>query len=70
MPFLEKEFPHLVESYRRRFGEQAFLSAVYKKRLSQLMARLREKHGIGNRGEQRQAETISSMMSNMQLSLF
>jgi DNA repair photolyase len=70
MPFLEREFPHLVQSYQQRFGEKAFLSAAYRKRLSQLMAGLREKHEIGNRGEQRQAETISSMTSTMQLSLF
>jgi DNA repair photolyase len=46
MPFLEKEFPQLVESYRERFKESAFLSAPYRKRLSQLMARLRLKYGI------------------------
>jgi len=46
MPFLEKEFPQLVESYRERFKESAFLSAPYRKRLSQLMARLRQKYGI------------------------
>ena len=46
MPFLEKEFPHLVESYRQRYQDRAFLSAPYRKRLSQLMDRLRQKHGI------------------------
>jgi DNA repair photolyase len=46
LPFLEKEFPQLVESYRLRYKDRAFLSASYRKRLSQLMTRLREKHGI------------------------
>jgi DNA repair photolyase len=46
MPFLEKEFPHLVESYRQRFTTRAFLPSAYRKRLSQLMARLRQKYGI------------------------
>jgi DNA repair photolyase len=46
MPFLEKEFPHLVESYQQRYKDHAFLSAPYRKRLSQLMKRLRQKHGI------------------------
>jgi DNA repair photolyase len=46
LPFLEKEFPQLVESYRKRYKDRAFLSASYRKRLSQLMARLRQKHGI------------------------
>ncbi len=46
MPFLEKEFPQLVESYRERFKDSAFISTPYRKRLSQLMARLRQKYGI------------------------
>ena len=46
MPFLEKEFPKLVESYRERYKDRAFLPASYRKRLSELMKRLREKHGI------------------------
>jgi DNA repair photolyase len=46
MPFLEKEFPELVESYQQRYKDRAFLPASYRKRLSQLMKRLREKHGI------------------------
>ncbi len=46
LPFLEKEFPELVESYRQRFKDRAFLPASYRKRLSQLMARLRQKYGI------------------------
>src|SRR5690242_21107523 len=48
LPFLEKEFPQLVESYRQRYQDRAFLSAGYRKRLSQLMNRLREKYGIRN----------------------
>jgi DNA repair photolyase len=46
LPFLEKEFPHLIESYRQRYKDRAFLPASYRKRLSQLMKRLRQKHGI------------------------
>ncbi len=46
MPFLEKEFPQLVESYRKRFADRAFVSKVYRRRLSELMAALRKKHGI------------------------
>ncbi len=46
LPWLEKEFPHLVESYRQRYGQRAFVSASYRKRISDLMSRLRRKHGI------------------------
>ena len=68
MPFLEKEFPHLVDSYKQRFGDKAFLSSAYRKRLSELMARLRVKHGIPNRGEGRQA--AHPRAPDLQLSLF
>jgi DNA repair photolyase len=45
-PFLEKEFPQLAESYRQRYRERAFLPSAYGKRISQLIARLRQKYGI------------------------
>ena len=46
LPFLEKEFPQLVESYRKRYADRAFVSKVYSKRLSELIAALRQKHGF------------------------
>jgi DNA repair photolyase len=46
LPFLEKEFPQLVESYRKRYKDRAFLPEAYRKPLSQLMKRLRQKYGI------------------------
>ena len=49
LPFLAKEFPHLVESYRQRYASRAFLPPAYRKRISLLMARLRTKYGIARR---------------------
>jgi DNA repair photolyase len=46
LPFLEQEFPHLVAEYRKRFEDRAFLGDAYGKRISELMAKLRKKHGI------------------------
>jgi DNA repair photolyase len=46
MPFLEEHFPALVEHYRARYGEHAFLPKGYGERLSQLMAALRRKYGF------------------------
>jgi DNA repair photolyase len=46
LPFLEKEFPRLVETYRKRFQDRAFLPESYRKPLAQLMKRLRQKYGI------------------------
>ena len=46
MPFLEKEFPQLLENYRQRFADRAFLPNTYRKRIGQLMTRLRQKYGF------------------------
>src|SRR5271165_2330994 len=47
MPFLEENFPALVERYRTRYADRAFLPKGYGQRLSQLMAALRQKYGFG-----------------------
>jgi DNA repair photolyase len=52
IPFLEKEFPQLASGYQQRYKDRAFLPKSYGKRISQLMARLREKYGI-TRGDDR-----------------
>jgi DNA repair photolyase len=49
LPFLEKEFPSLLEQYRHRYASGAFLSSVYRKRIATLMARLRRKYGLSRR---------------------
>src|SRR5712671_6547675 len=48
LPFLEENFPKLVELYRTRYADRAFLPKGYGQRLSQLMASFRRKYGIGN----------------------
>ena len=46
LPFLEQNFPNLAENYRLRYQDRAFLPPAYGKRLSHLIARLREKYKI------------------------
>jgi len=46
MPFLRENFPKLVPEYQQRFKDRAFLPAPYRKRISELFGRLREKYGI------------------------
>jgi DNA repair photolyase len=72
MPFLEEEFPQLVEEYRQRYKDRAFLPSSYRKRLSQLMARLRQKYGMRSdydRYSERSHPVLESE-SNEQLALF
>jgi DNA repair photolyase len=55
LPFLEKEFPALVESYRERYGQHSFVDAAYQQRIARLMNALEEKYGISaGRGRHRQ----------------
>src|SRR5215475_8192788 len=71
LPFLEKQFPQLVESYRERYEQRAFLPPAFGKRLSQLMACLRDKYGITNAYERyaRRAHPVPSPDGD-QLALF
>jgi DNA repair photolyase len=70
LPFLEKEFPHLVKSYRERYETKAFLSSSYRKRLSELMAKLRNKYGIVNAYERYSQKSHPVPESSEQMSLF
>jgi DNA repair photolyase len=68
LPFLEKEFPQLVESYRQRFQSRAFLPQGYRKRISQLMARLKWKYGIVT--SYQRGESQAAAVEEQQLALF
>jgi DNA repair photolyase len=46
LPFLEEQFPALVEVYRARYKDHAFLPKGYAERLAKLMSALRQKHGF------------------------
>jgi DNA repair photolyase len=70
LPFLEKEFPHLVASYRQRFQERAFLPKAYRTRISQQMAKLRGKYGIVNAYKRYSQRTHPPLESETQLKLF
>jgi DNA repair photolyase len=66
LPFVAENFPALVEFYRRRYADRAFLPKGYGQRLSDLMAALKRKYGIGaeraQRGPRLQMETEADQM--------
>jgi DNA repair photolyase len=70
LPFLEKEFPQLVEDYRKRFAGRGFVSKVYSKRISDLMASLRKKHGITREFSSRSQTTHPPQHEAKQMTLF
>jgi len=67
LPFLEEHFPDLVQLYRTRYADQAFLPKGYGQRLSQLMAALRRKYGIRDRHARSSREVH---MAVVQMELF
>src|ERR1700680_1155127 len=70
LPFLEQHFPHLAENYRQRYQDRAFLPAAYGKRLSNLIARLREKYKISSARRLAYAAKWPAQSFDEQLSLF
>ena len=70
LPFLEKEFPQLVESYRKRYGERAFVSKAYREQLSAVMSALRKKHGIRKEMTDRKSVSAEYRAEEVQMALF
>src|SRR4051812_12610829 len=71
LPFLEEQFPQLVAEYHARYENRAFVSQPYRKRISELMRKLRSKHGIDFEFKGRDRMNQSSISDEpQQLSLF
>jgi DNA repair photolyase len=73
LPFLEENFPHLVENYKRHYQDRAFLPPSYGKRISQLVSRLRQKYGIKQadpRGQNKYPDKWPAEAADEQLTLF
>jgi len=49
-PFLQEHFPHLVPLYEKRYSNRAFLPAAYTRRIAELVAKYRAKHGMASQG--------------------
>jgi DNA repair photolyase len=52
MPFLQREFPHLVKRYRKLYARSAYIRGEYPEEIAKLMAEIRARYRLdGNRGE-------------------
>ncbi len=45
-PFLAQQFPELLEAYRRQYERGAYLRGDYRRRLGEVVGRLRQKYGL------------------------
>jgi len=51
MPFVEREFPHLVERYRRLYARSAYLRGEYQEQMLKLMSEFRARYGLNGERE-------------------
>ncbi|HZD32287.1 MAG TPA: radical SAM protein [Candidatus Angelobacter sp.] len=70
LPFLEKEFPQLVESYRKRYERGAFVSKAYRERLAAVMSALRRKHGMKKQVVDRGTVSAEYRAEEVQMAMF
>jgi DNA repair photolyase len=70
LPFVEQHFPHLVENYRERYQDRAFLPPSYGKRITQLIAHFRQKYGMTPDPRGRMANKWPVPALDEQLALF
>lgn len=68
-PFLEHEFPGLLERYRRHYDRAGHAGSEYTRRLTALVERLRNRHGLASRA-QAYAPAEFAEVSAEQLNLF
>jgi DNA repair photolyase len=66
LPFLEENFPNLVQLYRTRYADRPFLPKRYGQRLSQLIAAYRRKYGIGDE-DARRSRSVHVEVEQMEL---
>jgi DNA repair photolyase len=70
LPFLEQNFPHLAQNYRRRYQDRAFLPPAYAKLLTHLISHLREKYKITSARREGYATKWPVQAFDEQLNLF
>ena len=69
LPFVAEHFPALVNVYRTRYADRAFLPKGYAERLSKLMAALRTKYGFITKYA-RKSERAHPVYAGEQMGLF
>jgi DNA repair photolyase len=71
MPFVEEKFPHLVQSYKKRYANRAFLPPEYNRRISALVKKLCLKYKFGEREDRSRRFPPKSVTADVaQLGLF
>jgi DNA repair photolyase len=67
--WIEQEFPHYLESYRRAYDRRVYLGGPYRERIRERVRRLRSKHGFDSEDGKEQSTSRSSVAAE-QLALW
>ena len=59
IPFVKEHFPHLVKTYEQRYGDRDFATPQYRKRITELVRKFCQKHGVGKH----RAERVSNALN-------
>jgi DNA repair photolyase len=51
LPFIEEKFPQLAKQYREFYSRAAYAPETYRREVSERLARIRGKYGLGSRPE-------------------
>ena len=70
LPFLEKEFPHLVDDYRKRYADNAFVSKVYRQATLGVDGGAAEETWHHERSNRQEAVSTEYRAEEVQLALF
>ncbi|MCU1285577.1 MAG: Fe-S protein radical family [Acidobacteriales bacterium] len=71
MPFIEQHFPQLVTAYKQRYGRDAYVSPIYRKRIADLMNKFAHKYGLPDGEERRRSREQQPEQAEVeQLTLF
>jgi len=71
MPFLELEFPHLAAEYHQRYKDKAFLPNSYRRRIADLLKKLRQKYHLHySFSAKKRSGEIKTLREDEQMDLF
>jgi len=68
LPFLEEKFPKLARQYHEWYGRGGYAPETYRKEMSALVRKLREKYGLGSRPESTAGQVWQSPQIALNLS--
>jgi len=65
LPFVEKNFPHLLRRYRERYGKTPYLRGEYAETIAKRIAAIRDRYGLESRPYPREIAALEEEQSSL-----